>query len=188
MNLSVLSRADLVTDLLGPVSAAISSVGVAERDSLPPTVAGVLAHRLAVARELLLRDLHAQMRSGPILTSPQVVRDWLRLYCRGLEHEVFLVLYLDACHRLIEVEELFRGTLTQTAVYPRELVKHALRHNAAALALAHNHPSGQAEPSRADEYLTQMLKSALGLVDVRIVDHFVVGGDQVVSFAELGLI
>ena len=122
------------------------------------------------------------------MTTPQVLRDWLRLYCAGLEHEVFLVLYLDASHRLIEPQELFRGTLTQTSVYPRELVKGALERNAAALAVAHNHPSGQAEPSRADEYLTQTLKSALSLVDVRVLDHFIVAGDKVVSFAERGLI
>ena len=101
---------------------------------------------------------------------------------------MFLVLYLDAQHRLIEAEELFRGTLTQTSVYPREVVKGALARNAAALAVAHNHPSGEAEPSRADEMLTQTLKSALSLVDVRVIDHFVVAGDRVISFAERGLI
>jgi len=101
---------------------------------------------------------------------------------------VFLALYLDAQHRLIEAEELFRGTLTQTSVYPRELVKGALARNASALAIAHNHPSGEAEPSRADELLTQTLKSALSLVDVRVIDHFVVAGDRVVSFAERGLV
>ena len=98
------------------------------------------AHRLSVARELLLRDLREQMHRGPVMTSPQILRDWLRLYCAGLEHEVFLVLYLDANHRLIEPQELFRGTLTQTSVYPREVVKGALARNAAALAVAHNHP------------------------------------------------
>lgn len=141
-----------------------------------------------MARELLLRDLREQMHNGPVMNSPQVLRDWLRLYCAGLEHEIFLVLYLDANHRLIEAQELFRGTLTQTSVYPRELVKGALARNAAALAVAHNHPSGQAEPSRADEYLTQTLKSTLSLVDVRVLDHFVVAGDQIVSFSERGLI
>ncbi|MBX3683045.1 MAG: DNA repair protein RadC [Thauera sp.] len=146
----------------------------------------VLAHRLNVARELLLRELREQMRSGPLMTSPQILRDWLRLYCAKLENEVFLVLYLDAQHRLIEAEELFRGTLTQTSVYPREVVKGALARNAAALAVAHNHPSGEAEPSRADEMLTQTLKSALNLVDVRVIDHFVVAGDRVISFAECG--
>nr|WP_200832232.1 DNA repair protein RadC [Cognatazoarcus halotolerans] len=148
----------------------------------------VLAHRLNVARELLLRELREQMRNGPLMTSPQILRDWLRLYCAKLENEVFLVIYLDAQHRLIEAEELFRGTLTQTSVYPREVVKGALARNASALAVAHNHPSGEAEPSRADEMLTQTLKSALSLVDVRVIDHFVVAGDRVISFAERGLI
>ena len=193
MDMSVLSRADLVSELLSPTVYASSTKpshvndAVAKR-CVPGQADTVLAHRLAVARELLLRDLREQMRHGPVMASPQVLRDWLRLYCAGMEHEVFLVIYLDAQHRLIEAEELFRGTLTQTSVYPRELVKGALARNAAALALAHNHPSGGTEPSRADELLTQTLKSALILVDVRIIDHFVVAGDQLLSFAERGLI
>ncbi len=193
MNMSVLSRADLVRELLAPAVCASSAIPLHVSDAAAPIAMNdmadsVLAHRLGVARELLLRDLREQMSNSPVMSSPQVLRDWLRLHCAGLQHEVFLVLYLDAHHRLIEAEELFRGTLTQTSVYPREVVKGALTRNAAALALAHNHPSGEAEPSRADELLTQTLKSALGLVDVRIIDHFIVAGDHVVSFAELGLI
>ena len=193
MNLSVLSRAELVRELLSPLVCASGANPLHVSDAVAQmgmlgTTDTVLAHRLGVARELLLRDLREQMRSGPLMTSPQVLRDWLRLHCAGLEHEVFLALYLDAQHRLIEVEELFRGTLTQTSVYPRELVKGALARNAAALAVAHNHPSGEAEPSRADELLTQNLKHALSLVDVRVIDHFVVAGDTVVSFAERGLV
>ncbi|OIQ92210.1 hypothetical protein GALL_258870 [mine drainage metagenome] len=193
MDMSVLSRADLVSELLSPPVYASGARPLHVSDAVVPmTVPGqadpVLAHRLEVARELLLRDLREQMHRGPVMASPQVLRDWLRLYCAGMEHEVFLVIYLDAQHRLIEAEELFRGTLTQTSVYPRELVKGALARNAAALALAHNHPSGGTEPSRADELLTQTLKSTLILVDVRIIDHFVVAGDQVLSFAERGLI
>ncbi len=193
MNMSVLSRADLVRELLAPAVCASSAIPLHVSDAAAPIAMNdmadsVLAHRLGVARELLLRDLCEQMSNSPVMSSPQVLRDWLRLHCAGLQHEVFLVLYLDAHHRLIEAEELFRGTLTQTSVYPREVVKGALTRNAAALALAHNHPSGEAEPSRADELLTQTLKSALGLVDVRIIDHFIVAGDKVVSFAELGLI
>ncbi|NTV70040.1 MAG: DNA repair protein RadC [Azonexaceae bacterium] len=192
MNISDLSRADLVSELLSPLAYPSAS---GQSNLYNPTVliakddprASLLARRLDVARELLLRDLHDQMRSAPIMSSPQALRDWLRLHCAGLEHEVFLVLYLDAHHRLIEAEELFRGTLTQTSVYPRELVKGALARNAAALAVAHNHPSGEAEPSRADELLTQNLKSALSLVDVRVIDHFVVAGNQILSFAERGL-
>ena len=193
MNMSVLSRADLVRELLAPAVCASSAIPLHVSDAVAPIAMNdmadsVLAHRLGVARELLLRDLCEQMSNSPVMSSPQVLRDWLRLHCAGLQHEVFLVLYLDAHHRLIEAEELFRGTLTQTSVYPREVVKGALTRNAAALALAHNHPSGEAEPSRADELLTQTLKSALGLVDVRIIVHFIVAGDKVVSFAELGLI
>jgi len=194
MNMSILSRADLVRELLAPAVCASSAIPLHVSDAVVAPIAmndmadSVLAHRLGVARELLLRDLCEQMSNSPVMSSPQVLRDWLRLHCAGLQHEVFLVLYLDAHHRLIEAEELFRGTLTQTSVYPREVVKGALARNAAALALAHNHPSGEAEPSRADELLTQTLKSALNLVDVRIIDHFIVAGDKVVSFAELGLI
>lgn len=191
MNVTALSREDLVSEMLSPLppTFAAGALRVSDADlSAPPSPESLLARRLSVARELLLRDLREQMHRGPVMTSPQILRDWLRLYCAGLEHEVFLVLYLDANHRLIEPQELFRGTLTQTSVYPRELVKGALARNAAALAVAHNHPSGQAEPSRADEFLTQTLKSTLSLVDVRIIDHFVVAGDQVVSFAERGLI
>ena len=191
MNVTALSREDLVSEMLAPLppTFAAGALRVSDADSsAPPSTESLLARRLSVARELLLRDLREQMHRGPVMTSPQALRDWLRLYCAGLEHEVFLVLYLDANHRLIESQELFRGTLTQTSVYPRELVKGALARNAAALAVAHNHPSGQAEPSRADEFLTQTLKSTLSLVDVRVIDHFVVAGDQVVSFAERGLI
>ena len=191
MNVTALSREDLVSEMLAPLppTFAAGALRVSDADlSAPPSPESLLARRLSVARELLLRDLREQMHRGPVMTSPQMLRDWLRLYCAGLEHEVFLVLYLDANHRLIEPQELFRGTLTQTSVYPRELVKGALARNAAALAVAHNHPSGQAEPSRADEFLTQTLKSTLSLVDVRVIDHFVVAGDQVVSFAERGLL
>jgi len=191
MNVTALSREDLVSEMLAPLppTFAAGALRVSDADlSAPPSPESLLARRLSVARELLLRDLREQMHRGPVMTSPQILRDWLRLYCAGLEHEVFLVLYLDANHRLIEPQELFRGTLTQTSVYPREVVKGALARNAAALAVAHNHPSGQAEPSRADEFLTQTLKSTLSLVDVRVIDHFVVAGDQVVSFAERGLI
>lgn len=122
------------------------------------------------------------------LNSPQAVRDHLRLALANKGHEVFVVLFLDAQHRLIAYEEMFRGTLTQTSVYPREVVKQALRHNSAAVILAHNHPSGVAEPSAADEMLTRALQSALTLIDVRVLDHIVVAGAKSVSFAERGLI
>jgi DNA repair protein RadC len=122
------------------------------------------------------------------LSSPQTVRDYLRLKLQGRPHEVFVAVFLDAQNRVLAVEELFRGTLTQTSVFPREIVKRALHFNAAAIIFAHNHPSGVAEPSRADEALTQTLKHTLALVDVKVLDHFVIGGDAAMSFAERGLI
>ena len=136
-----------------------------------------------------LRVLEGRLRTrGPVLACPDAVRDYLRLRVADLEHEVFLALFLDAQHRLIECDELFRGTLTQTSVYAREVVKAALRHNAAAVIFAHNHPSGVAEPSRADELLTVTVKQALALVDVKTLDHFVVGAEGVIGFAERGLL
>lgn len=138
--------------------------------------------------EMSRRALAEQMRQRDALASPQAVRDYLRLKLGGLTREVFLVLFLDAQNRVVASEELFSGTLTQTSVYPREVVKRALHHNAAAVILAHNHPSGMAEPSRADEMLTRALKDALALVDVRVLDHFVVAGNNALSFAERGLL
>lgn len=190
---STLSRAHLVRELLAPLTAGPSPSAPRAGDAEPAYHrAGpndtALAHKLSVARELLMRDLQAQMCRGPVMNSPQTLRDWLRLYCAKLDHEVFLVLYLSAQNHLIEAVELFRGTLTQISVYPRELVKGALERNAAAVVVAHNHPSGHAEPSRADEHLTLTLKQALSLVDVRVLDHFIVAGDQALSFAERGLL
>lgn len=135
------------------------------------------------------RILEARLRAGAVaMNSPSAVRDWLALQFSGLEREVFGVLFLDAQNRLIDFEALFTGTLTQTSVYPREVVKAALARNAAGVMFVHNHPSGCAEPSHADEALTQALKQALALVDVRVLDHFVVGGSAVLSFAERGLL
>lgn len=145
--------------------------------------------QLQAVFEMSRRALEERMRSRDVLGSPGEVRDWLRLRLGQLPHEVFMVLLLDAQNQLIEARELFRGTLTQTSVYPREVVKLALERNAAAMILAHNHPSGLAEPSRADEMLTQALKQALALVDVRVLDHFIVAGNQnPLSFAERGLL
>lgn len=122
------------------------------------------------------------------INSPAAVRDYLRLLLSQQPREVFMGIFLDSQNRVIATEELFAGTLTQTSVYPREVVKMALHHNAGAVIFAHNHPSGVAEPSRSDEALTQALKSALALVDVRVLDHFVIGGAAIISFAERGLI
>ena len=138
--------------------------------------------------ELARRAIAGELNARPVFDSPAKVKEYLQLQLGGREHEVFAVLFLDAQNRLVRLEEMFRGTLTQTSVYPREVVKRALELGAAAVILAHNHPSGAAEPSRADEFLTQTLKSALALVDVRVLDHLVVGRGEVVSFAERGLL
>ncbi len=144
--------------------------------------------QLQAVLELARRAIDEGLRREAVLNSPDKVRQYLQLQLARREHEVFAVLYLDAQNRLLKYEELFRGTLTQTSVHPREVVKQALRHNAAAVILAHNHPSGAAEPSRADELLTKALKDALALVEVRILDHLIVAGNATVSFAERGLI
>jgi DNA repair protein RadC len=141
---------------------------------------------LAAVMEMARRALGEAMHAGDALTSPTAVRDYLRLTLRHKEYEVFCCVFLDAQNRVIAVEELFRGTLTQTSVYPREIVRRALAHNAAALILAHNHPSGVAEPSQADRTLTRHLRDALALVDVRVLDHFIVAGAASLSFMEAG--
>jgi DNA repair protein RadC len=138
--------------------------------------------------ELARRSLREDVRRETALSSPGAVRDYLRLTLGRREHEVFVALFLDAQNRLLVTEELFRGTLTQTSVYPREVVKRALTLNAAAVIFAHNHPSGVAEPSRSDEMLTASLRQALALVDVRVLDHLIVAGPAIVSFAERGLL
>ncbi|MDE2398419.1 MAG: DNA repair protein RadC [Burkholderiales bacterium] len=143
---------------------------------------------LLAVMEIARRALAQQMRAAPVFDAPQRVKDYVALELGAREHEVFAVLFLDTQHRLIRLEEMFRGTLAQTSVYPREVCRRALALNAGAVIFAHNHPSGVAEPSRADELLTQTLKSALALLDVRVLDHLVVGQGQVVSFAEKGLL
>jgi DNA repair protein RadC len=143
---------------------------------------------MAAVMELARRSLSQQLARRPVFESPQQVKDYARMQLAQLGHEVFAVMFLNAQHQLLQWNEMFRGTLTQTSVYPREVVKRALALNACAVILVHNHPSGHAEPSRADEFLTQTLKSALQLVDVRVLDHLVVGHADVVSFAERGLL
>ena len=137
--------------------------------------------------ELARRAMAQQLSERAAFDSPEAVKHYLQLHLSAKKHEVFAVLFLDAQHRLLGLEELFRGTLTQTSVYPREVVLRALHHHAAAVVLAHNHPSGSVEPSRADEALTQTLKAALGLIDVRVLDHVIVGAGQALSMAERGL-
>jgi DNA repair protein RadC len=139
-------------------------------------------------REMATRILFGEMLVKQPLASPQSVRDYLRLSLLGREREVFVVVFLDAQNQVIDMEEIFMGTLTQTSVYPREVVRRALARNAAAVIFAHNHPSGTPEPSKSDESLTHLLKEALQLVDVRVLDHFIVAGNRIVSFAERGMI
>ena len=168
----------------------ISGIVAAERTTIC-AVEGLGAARYCQLRamvELMRRALREEIGRRSFLGSPAAVRDYLCFRLRDLGHEVFLGLYLDAQNRVIGDEELFRGTLTQTSVYPREVVKRALARNAASIIFAHNHPSGVAEPSIADEALTRALAQALALVDVKVLDHFVIAGNSATSFAERGLL
>lgn len=142
--------------------------------------------QLQAVFELARRALEEELQAGALLNAPATVKNYLQLMLAHKDHEAFLVLFLDAQNRLLASEEMFRGTLTRASVYPREVVKATLAHNAASVILAHNHPSGVAEPSMADDTLTQALQAALTLVDVQVLDHFVVAGNQIYSFAEHG--
>ena len=183
------SAVDLARDLLNEFGSLSALCAASEQElcRLPGVGRAKFAQLQAVV-EMARRALREKLSTGNALNSPSAVRDYLRLKMQSLPHEVFVAMFLDAQNRVIETEELFRGTLTQTSVYPREVVKRALHHNAGALILAHNHPSGVAEPSHADETLTQALKQALALVDIRVLDHFIVAGSSVLSFAERGLL
>ena len=175
----LLARFGGLADLLGASPSALGGVrglGPAKRA------------QLAAVSELARRALREDLRAGDALTTPGAVRDYLRLTLAARPHEVFVCLFLDAQHRALRIDELFRGTLTQTSVYPREVVKAALAANAAAVIFAHNHPSGVAQPSQADELLTRQLREALALVEVRVLDHFIIAGNQALSFAERGLL
>ena len=145
----------------------------ATTDEILDAARAILAHRV---------------RRGAAISNPRHTRDYLRLHLASREHEIFAILFLDTRHRVIEFVPLFRGTVDGASVYPREVVKEALRRNAAAVILAHNHPSGVAEPSQADELITTRIRDALALVDIRVLDHLVVTGDAIVSFAERGLL
>lgn len=144
--------------------------------------------QLQAVLEMSRRYLQEELRRGDILSSPDDTRRFLQARLRDHPHEVFAILYLDNQHRMIEFEELFHGTIDGASVHPREVVRRALHHNAAALILAHNHPSGVAEPSQSDQRITRRLKNALGLVDIRLLDHFIIGDGQPTSFAERGLL
>ncbi len=182
------SALDLARDLLarsGGLSPLLGAGRIPDGiKGLGPAKRAELSAVLEVAR----RSLKEQLRTNNVLGSPGAVRDYLRLKIGTLEHEVFLALLLDSQHRVLKTLELFRGTLTQTSVYPREVVKAALAANAAAVIFAHNHPSGVAQPSQADELLTRQLKDALALVEIKVLDHFIVAGTATLSFAERGLL
>jgi DNA repair protein RadC len=188
LNYAQLSNQELLAKLIGVRETRKLYRGVLTPLFSSATETAATNEKCTVARELVRRWMGEELQAGNALTSPGAVRDFLRLALADRPHEVFLVLHLDAQHRVIAAEELFRGTLTQTSVYPREVVKAALRANAAAVIFAHNHPSGVAQPSQADELLTRNLKEALGLVDVKVLDHFIVAGRSTLSFAERGLL
>jgi len=183
------SAVDLARALLKKFGSLAGLIG-ASHDAFctVPGLGGAKYAQLQAATELTRRALAAEMKSGINLSSPTAVRDFLRLSIQNRQVEVFVGLFLDAQNHVIAVEELFSGTLTQTSVFPREVVRRALHHNAAGVIFAHNHPSGVAEPSHADETLTRALKEALALIDVRVLDHFVVGRGTTLSFAERGLL
>ena len=183
------SAVDLARALLGKFGSLAGLIGASrEAFCAIPGLGSAKYAQMQAASELTRRALAAEMKSGVNLGSPTAVRDFLRLSIQNRQVEVFVGLFLDAQNRVVAVEELFSGTLTQTSVFPREVVRRALHHNAAGVIFAHNHPSGVAEPSHADETLTQALKEALALIDVRVLDHFVVGRGATLSFAERGLL
>ena len=183
--LGVLQMAQALLERFGGLAGLLhaDAQALASVKGLGPAKRAEVAAVLEIARRVLAQ----QLAERPLFDSPQRVKDYLALHLRPLGHEVFAVLFLDTRQRLLAFEVMFQGTLTHTSVHPREIVKRALALNAAAIVLAHNHPSGVAEPSRADELLTQALRSALQLVDVKVVDHLVVGATSVLSFAERGL-
>ena len=183
------SAVDLARDLLARFKSLTNMFAASASDFCSIHGMGLAKYvQMQAVLEMSRRALSEEMKSSNALNSPRAVREYLQLLLRSREQEVFLVLFLDAQHRVLASEELFHGTLTQTSVYPREVVKRALFFNAAAVILAHNHPSGVAEPSQSDRLLTEALKQALALVDVRVLDHIIVAGAGCLSFAEHGMI
>ncbi len=184
------SAVDLARELLTHFGSLTRLCNASEREfAAIPGMGPAKYAQLQAVMEMARRALREDLVSRDLLSTPGAVRDWLRLHLAHRPHETFVALWLDAQNQLIADEELFRGTLTQTSVYPRVIVKQALHHNAAAAIFAHNHPSGVAEPSRADELLTGALKQALSLIDVKLLDHFIVAGNaRPLSFAEKGLL
>lgn len=181
------SAVDLARELLQQYQGVAGMLAAADLEKIKGLGPAKRA-QFAAAIELARRSLQEKMKETAALSSPGEVRDYLRLALSRREEEAFVCIWLDAQHKVIEIKEAFKGTLTQTSVYPREIVKAALARNAAAVIFAHNHPSGVAQPSQADELLTRNLKEALALVDVKVLDHFIVAGNQAISFAERGLL
>lgn len=182
------SAVDLARELLQQYEGVAKLLNAGMELTRIPGLGPAKAAQFAAAMELARRSIETDLKTGSALTSPGAVRDYLRLAIGARKREVFVCLWLDAQHRVMRCDEAFEGTLTQTSVYPREIVKRALEVNAAAVIFAHNHPSGVAQPSQADELLTANLKDALALVEVKVLDHFVVAGNQAISFAERGLL
>lgn len=183
------SAVDLARDVLARFNTLTRLFAAGERELCDIHGMGQAKYvQLQAVLEMSRRALQEEMRTGDALNSPRAVRDYLQLLLRARQQEVFIAIFLDAQHRVISAEELFQGTLTQTSVYPREVVKRALHHNAAAVIFAHNHPSGVAEPSDSDRLLTDALKQSLLMVDVRVLDHFIVAGAGCLSFAEKGML
>ena len=183
------SAVDLARDLLNQFGSLNGIFAATEHELSQVHGIGTSKYvQLQAIFEMSRRALNEQLRQRDVFKSPQQVRDYLVLKLGGLTREVFLVLFLDTQNHLVATEEMFAGTLTQTSVYPREVIKRALHHNAASVIFAHNHPSGIAKQSQADELLTKELKQALALVDVRVLDHFIVAGNNTLSFSERGLL
>ena len=183
------SAVDLARDLLSQFGSLNGIFAASESELSQVHGIGTSKYvQLQAIFEMSRRALHEALEQRDVFQSPQHVRDFLILRLGALTREVFLVMFLDAQNRLSATEEMFSGTLTQTSVYPREIVKRAIHHNAASVIFAHNHPSGVAQQSSADEALTSQLKQALALVDVRVLDHFIVAGNQTLSFSERGLL
>ena len=183
------SAVDLARDMLTQFGSLTALCGTDQKTFCNIHGLGVAKYvQLQAVLEMAQRALGETLKQGVSLNSPTAVRDYLRLRLQNQPHEVFSGVFLDAQNGVLAVEDLFSGTLMQTSVYPREVVKRALHHNAAAVIFAHNHPSGVAEPSHADEILTANLKRALALVDVQVLDHFVVGAGSTISFNERGLL
>ena len=180
---------DLARELVNQFGSLANLVKVKQKKFCEIKGLGVAKYaHLQAAIELGRRYLADELKKGDVLTSPQATKNYLLSELRVYSHEVFCCLYLDNRHRAISFEKLFHGTIDSANVYPREVVKHALQHEAAAVIFAHNHPSGVAEPSQADKDITHRLKNALNLLDIRVLDHIIVAGHQTISFAELGIL